>query len=47
MLVHPTLDLLASLGLHGMAKALQDLEASPRPEPCGTPNGSPCCSTAR
>jgi DNA replication protein DnaC len=29
MLVHPTLDLLASLGLHGMAKALQDLEAQP------------------
>jgi DNA replication protein DnaC len=29
MLVHPTLDLLASLGLHGMAKAFQDLEAQP------------------
>jgi DNA replication protein DnaC len=29
MLVHPTLDLLASLGLHGMAKAFHDLEAQP------------------
>ena len=29
MLVHPTRDLLASLGLHGMAKAFQDLEAQP------------------
>ena len=32
MLVHPTLDLLASLGLHGMAKAFQDLEAQPEAE---------------
>jgi DNA replication protein DnaC len=29
MLVHPTLDLLASLGLHGMSKAFQELEAQP------------------
>ena len=29
MLVHPTLDLLASLGLHGMAKAFHDLETQP------------------
>ena len=29
MLVHPTRDLLTSLGLHGMAKAFQDLEAQP------------------
>ena len=29
MLVHPTLDLLASLGLHGMSKAFQDLEVQP------------------
>ena len=29
MLAHPTLDLLASLGLHGMAKGFQDLEAQP------------------
>ena len=29
MLVHPTPDLLASLGLHGMAKAFQELEAQP------------------
>lgn len=29
MLVHPTLDLLADLGLHGMSKAFQDLEAQP------------------
>jgi DNA replication protein DnaC len=29
MLVHPTLDLLASLGLHGMSKAFQELAAQP------------------
>ena len=29
MLVQPTLDLLASLGLHGMSKAFQDLEVQP------------------
>ena len=29
MLAHPTLDLLASLGLHGMAKGFQDLDAHP------------------
>jgi DNA replication protein DnaC len=29
MLVHPTRDLLASLGLHGMAKAFHDLETQP------------------
>lgn len=48
MLVHPTRDLLASLGLHGMAKAFQDLEAQPEARgPCSMPNGSPCCSTTR
>ena len=30
MLTHPTLDLLHSLGLHGMAKGFKDLEASPK-----------------
>ena len=29
MLIHPTLDLLGSLGLHGMAKGFRDLEAQP------------------
>lgn len=29
MLTHPTLDLLVSLGLHGMAKGFQDLAAQP------------------
>lgn len=29
MLLHPTLDLLNTLGLSGMAKGLQDLEAHP------------------
>ncbi len=29
MLTHPTLDLLADLGLHGMAKAFRDLEDNP------------------
>jgi DNA replication protein DnaC len=29
MLTHPTLDLLVSLGLHGMAKAFTELEAQP------------------
>ena len=29
MLVHPTLDLLADLGLHGMSKAFQELEVQP------------------
>ena len=29
MLTHPTLDLLANLGLHGMIKGFQDLEAQP------------------
>jgi IstB-like ATP binding protein len=29
MLIHPTLDLLASLGLHGMAKGFRDLDAQP------------------
>ena len=35
MLVHPTLDLLASLGLHGMAKAFQDLETQPETKALG------------
>ena len=30
MLAHPTLDLLANPGLHGMLKGFQDLEAQPR-----------------
>jgi DNA replication protein DnaC len=29
MLTHPTLDMLCDLGLHGMAKGFQDLEAQP------------------
>ena len=29
MLTHPTLDLLADLGLHGMAKGFRDLEDNP------------------
>jgi len=29
MLIHPTLDLLTSLGLHGMAKSFRDLDAQP------------------
>ena len=29
MLTHPTLDLLHTLGLHGMAKAMKDLDAQP------------------
>ena len=29
MLTHPTLDLLHELGLHGMAKAMKDLDAQP------------------
>jgi len=29
MLTHPTLDLLGQLGLHGMAKGLQDLSVQP------------------
>jgi hypothetical protein len=29
MLAHPTLDLLANLGLHGMIKGFQDLQAQP------------------
>ncbi len=29
MLTHPTLDLLHSLGLHGMAKGFKDLEDQP------------------
>ena len=29
MLIHPTLDLLTSLGLHGMAKGFRDLDAQP------------------
>lgn len=29
MLIHPTLDLLTSLGLHGMAKGFRDLEIQP------------------
>lgn len=29
MLTHPTLDLLHGLGLHGMAKAMKDLDAQP------------------
>ena len=29
MLTHPTLDLLHDLGLHGMAKAMKDLDAQP------------------
>ncbi len=29
MLTHPTLDLLHSLGLHGMAKGFKDLDAQP------------------
>jgi hypothetical protein len=29
MLTHPTLDLLGQLGLHGMAKGLQDLSTQP------------------
>lgn len=29
MLTHPTLDLLAELGLHGMAKGFRDLSAQP------------------
>ena len=32
MLTHPTLDLLHSLGLHDMAKALRILKATPKPE---------------
>ena len=29
MLAHPTLDLLHTLGLHGMAKGYQELDANP------------------
>ena len=29
MLAHPTLDLLANLGLHGMIKGFRDLQAQP------------------
>jgi DNA replication protein DnaC len=29
MLTHPTLDLLHELGLHGMAKAMKDLDTQP------------------
>jgi hypothetical protein len=29
MLTHPTLDLLNELGLHGMAKAMKDLDTQP------------------
>ena len=29
MLTHPTLDMLSELGLHGMAKGFQDLDAQP------------------
>lgn len=29
MLTHPTLDMLRDLGLHGMAKGFQDLDAQP------------------
>ena len=29
MLVHPTIDLLHALGLHGMAKGFKELEQSP------------------
>ena len=30
MLTHPTLDMLCELGLHGMAKGFQDLDAQPK-----------------
>jgi len=35
MLTHPTLDLLAELGLHGMARGFQDLQAQPDAERLG------------
>ena len=47
MLAHPTLDLLANLGLHGMLKGFQDLEANRRQRAWSMANGSLCCSTGR
>jgi hypothetical protein len=38
MLAHPTLDLLHTLGLHGMAKGFSDLAAQP-----SWSNGKPPC----
>ena len=48
MLAHPTLDLLARLGLHGMAKGFQDLEAQPEARaPRSRRMARLCCSTTR
>lgn len=47
MLQHPTLDQLRQLKLHGMARAFAELRDNPRPANSTTPNGWPCCSTAK
>ena len=47
MLAHPTLDLLHTLGLHGMAKGYQSSMPTPKHAPSNTLSGSACCSSTR
>ena len=47
MLTHPTIDLLTTLGLQGMAKGFQTCRPSLKSPPCRTRTGSPSCSSAR
>ena len=47
MLVHPTLDLLASLGLHGRRSLPGSGGPTRGPRRCSMPNGSLCCSIGR
>ncbi|MGY4281535.1 hypothetical protein ACVWXO_000755 [Bradyrhizobium sp. LM2.7] len=48
MLTHRTLDLLHSLGLHGMAKGFKDLDAQPEARAASnTPNGWRCSWNTR
>lgn len=47
MLTHPTLDLLHSLGLHGMAKGFKDLDAQSECAASNTPIGWRCSWNTR
>ena len=47
MLTHPTLDLLQSLNLHGMATAFRDLQTQPEAHSLDHASGWRCCSSTR
>ena len=47
MLAHPTLDLLHTLGLHGMAKGYQEIAANPEARALEHIEWPACCSSTR